>query len=274
MKPCILFRGSLAEEGELQVAQKYFDVYENRTAIPHHSTVIGRYSVLPYYQELEKDLLHNKCNLVNSYGQYNYIADMRNWYYDLKECTPKTWFYPSDIPMDQCGSFVLKGATNSRKQLWKTHMFAETRQNVMDVYCKLLDDSLLQHQGIYTRQYVELMNYGNDCVTGMPISKEFRCFFYRSTLLSKAFYWTQHVDDINPSCGPDPEQVPDIFLRAIAEIVSPNTTFWVVDVAQTKEGKWIVIELNDGQQSGLSCNDADTLYSNLRKAYNMYALLR
>jgi hypothetical protein len=272
MKPCILFRGSLAEEGELEVAKKYFDVYENRCAIPPGSKVIGRYSVLPYYQELEKDLAINGSKLINSYSQYNYIADMQNWYQDLDIVTPKTWFRPEDIPMDEPGAFVLKGATNSRKQLWKTHMFAVSREHVMDVYGKLLDDSLPQHQGIYVRQYVELMNYGHDCVTGMPISKEFRCFFYRSTLLCKEFYWSQHVADIDPK--PDVNEIPEEFLRSVSKIVCPNTNFWVVDVAQTKTGRWIVIELNDGQMAGLSCNSPDILYRNLSVAYNRYAILR
>jgi len=39
----------------------------------------------------------------------------------------------------------------------------------------------------------------------------------------------------------------------------------VVDVARTESGEWIVIELNDGQQSGLSDNDPDQLYSNMKK---------
>ena len=34
-------------------------------------------------------------------------------------------------------------------------------------------------------------------------------------------------------------------------------------MAQTAEGNWNVIELNEGQQSGLSENDPDLLYKNL-----------
>ena len=45
-----------------------------------------------------------------------------------------------------------------------------------------------------------------------------------------------------------------------------QTNFFVMDIARTAEGKWIIIELNDGQQSGLSNVDPEELYSNLAKA--------
>lgn len=46
-------------------------------------------------------------------------------------------------------------------------------------------------------------------------------------------------------------------------IVSQNTNFYVVDIAETKFGEWIVIELNDGQMSGLSDIDAAWFYNAL-----------
>lgn len=38
----------------------------------------------------------------------------------------------------------------------------------------------------------------------------------------------------------------------------------MIDVAQTESGDWIVIELNDGQMSGLSENNPEILYKNLK----------
>lgn len=52
----------------------------------------------------------------------------------------------------------------------------------------------------------------------------------------------------------------------IAQIASQRTNFFVLDLAKTKAGKWILIEMNDGQMSGLSENNADELYANLAKA--------
>jgi len=39
--------------------------------------------------------------------------------------------------------------------------------------------------------------------------------------------------------------------------------YFVVDVAETDSGDWILIELNDGTMSGISENNPDVLYCNL-----------
>lgn len=54
------------------------------------------------------------------------------------------------------------------------------------------------------------------------------------------------------------------FCKKVIDIIKPNINFFVMDIAQKQNGEWIVIELNDGSWSGLSCNDPNKLYENLR----------
>ena len=57
--------------------------------LEQRTTIIGRYSVLPFYKELEIDVLNvNNCELINSYEQFKYCADLQNWYQDLSDLTP------------------------------------------------------------------------------------------------------------------------------------------------------------------------------------------
>lgn len=125
MKPVILFRKYREVEEEFNIASKYITCYESRVDIQPNDLVIGRYSVLPYYQELERDVEKLGAKLINSYKQHRYVADINNWYGDLIDFTPKTWMRPADVPHNEKGSFVLKGETNSKKFLWHTHMFAK-----------------------------------------------------------------------------------------------------------------------------------------------------
>jgi hypothetical protein len=60
--------------------------------------------------------------------------------------------------------------------------------------------------------------------------------------------------------------VPQAFLAEVNERIKLHANFYVVDVAQTEKGDWIVIELNDGQQSGLSDNSPVALYRWLLEA--------
>jgi hypothetical protein len=60
------------------------------------------------------------------------------------------------------------------------------------------------------------------------------------------------------------EQVPSSFIQKVIDKVGSNSNAFVIDVGETKEGEWIVIELNAFEQSGLSENNPDILYSNLK----------
>ncbi len=257
----LLFRNTLAEENELQIAKKYFDIKQYRSEITPGALIIGRYSVLPYYNELEKDILKLGGKLINSYEDHLYIADIKNWYPDYRDITPMTWFDPSEaIRSDFNGSFVLKGNVNSRKQLFNTHMFAANKSNIMKVYCKLLDDTLIQYQGICVREFVNLINYGKDQVTGCPISKEFRLFILDGKVLSKGYYWSNFVEEAE---NPDPNEIPEDFIQDA--IKRCPVRFFAIDLAQKTNGDWMVVELGDAQMAGPSCNDLDSLYKNLKE---------
>ena len=146
-------------------------------------------------------------------------------------------------------------------------MFAKTRADVVPVMCRLLDDTFIGQQSIYVREYEPLQNLGMG-VAGLPITNEWRFFILDGEILAEGFYWSEHVDyifeehDIN---------VGDLFLGAetfvrdeIIPIVKDNIRFWVVDIGRHQDGRWRVIELNDGQMSGLSCVDPDELYKNMK----------
>ena len=264
MKPTILFRASLAEEDELASATKHMIVTEQRSRIPRNSLVIGRYSVLPYYRELEQDLKVYGSRLINSHSEYEFISNISNWYPVLKDVTPQTWFTLHEIPEDHPGSFVQKGDMNSRKQLWKTHMFAKTRSDIMTVYGRLLDDSLLQHQKIAIREFVDLQSDGVNII-GMPIAKEFRLFILDGKIMSSGYYWSVHEDEVNMNT--DPAQIPSEFIDEIISRIGDQCRFWALDVGQKTNGEWIVIEMGDAQMNGLSANDPDVLYSNIAKHF-------
>ena len=260
----ILFRGSLAEDTELFIAKQYFrnKIYSNRTAIPSNSIVIGRYSVLPFYQELEDDLKLHGSRLINSYSQHRFVADISNWYPNLREYTPRTWLslqeWIEDPVKDSIENFVLKGYINSRKQLWNTHMFAISK-DVTTVWNRLMDDSMISEQGVCIREYIPLLSIKGDF---SEVKEEYRFFILNNKVIASGFYWSNHADEI--AFSPiSPESVPDIWLSDIKEIVSANCNFYTIDVGFTKSGEPILIELNDGQMAGLSCCDTDTFYKEL-----------
>jgi hypothetical protein len=83
-------------------------------------------------------------------------------------------------------------------------------------------------------------------------------------VLASGFYWSGYQDDIEQEM--DPGAVPEDFLRAVICRVEEHIRFWVLDVARTEAGDWIVVELNDAQMSGLSAIEPEALYKALRAA--------
>jgi len=267
-------RASLAEEKELLIAKKYFDVYENRCSIPENSLVIPRFSYLPFPKEFEEDMKYKNCDVINTYRQHRYIADLSNWYQDLEDITPKTWFRFEDVPK-HCGPVVLKGETNSKKYFWHTHMYAENWDAANKVFSNLMMDSLIGAQNIYIREYVPLKTFDYD-VTGIPITEEYRFFILDGKVVTSGFYWSSHCELLeNKELNINPDNVPKEFIRDIIDRVGKNSRFFVVDVARAQTpynplynqhglGEWIVVELNDGMMSGISENDPNVLYSNMK----------
>ena len=268
MKPVILFRKDFNFDKELEIASQYFQVYTSRTAIPKNSLVIGRYSCLPYYHELVEDLKNTDSRLINGLYEHQYIANF-DYYYDVQPFTFPTWFQLSDIPFSKRDKpFVLKGRTNSKKFQWNTHMFAENFQKAVHLSGELLNDPFIGPQGLIFREYVPLETFEIG-VNDIPMTNEWRLFFYKNTLITHAYYWgilddLQIIDKIEPDFINN--GIP--FAQQVAKEVSEFTNFFVLDIAKTKEGKWILVEVNDGQQSGLNgMINPEKLYSNLSKCF-------
>lgn len=259
MTPTVLFRQTDdLDFTEQDAIARHFPLYLSRAQIPRESLVIPRYCALPFGNELELDVTTLGSRLINSFRQHCYVAELRNWYADFEGLTPQTWFRLHEANRGYDGPYVLKGSTNSKKFSWRTHMFAQTFRDAGDVYGRLQEDGLISTQEIVVRKYVPLRNHGL-MPTGLPISHEFRCFFFKDQLISKAFYWAH--EDVDAE-----DNVPKSFLEDVAKRAAPNVNFWVADVAQTEQGDWLVVELNDACMSGLSRNDPDVLFGNLKNA--------
>ena len=257
----ILYRGADFEQEELSEAHQFFECTNRRPDIQEADLVIGRYSLLPFYAEQAKDVEYVGGKLINNYQQHRYIADLQNWVMDLRELTPRTWRSLEDLP--EKGPFVLKGETNSRKSNWLRDMYAPDKKAAIEIYSRLMDDSLIGHQKIYIRRYEPMVTY-LEGVNGMPITKEFRFFVAYKQILCGGYYWQNYIDHL-PEI-PNPNEVPIEFLQDVVERVGDQSNFYTIDVGISISEKPFVMELNEGQMAGLSGCNPFTLYKNLDKA--------
>jgi len=226
----ILYRKSIMEAAELDAAEHHFDCVDSVLDIPEGAIVVARYSVLPFYKEVERDILKRKAHLLNTHSQHLFVADLGNYTELLDELTPRTYLL-EDTP-ENGGPFVVKGETNSKRNLWKTHMFATNKREAVQVACRLMEDSLIGQQRIYVRDFISLDTFGVG-LDGVPISREFRFFVLDGKVLCGAYYWANHVDFLKEQdvAIPQASEVPQEFLSRVTSTIGDSVRFYVVDVA-------------------------------------------
>lgn len=256
-KPVLLMQKELTSNLEIIALNNLNINYSFSRIGLENSLIIPRYGLLPFYKEMERDANKLGSSLINSFEMHNYIANF-DYYQDICDFTPKTYFALNEI-YNKSGPFILKGATNSKKDLWNSQMYASNYAEAQSIYFKLLEDKMIQSQNIIFRQYIplEILEYG---INGLPFANEWRFFFYKKQLLSYGYYWSIAekkglIDDNGIT-----------FAQKIADIISDKINFFVIDIAKTQQGDWIVIEANDGCMSGLSDNNPEQMYLNLIKS--------
>ena len=86
----MLFRPPDCDDAEQAASSVYFPTFRERTRIQKDDLVVGRYSVLPFFADLQADCDYVGAALINNLKQHRYVADMRNWCEDLADLTPQT----------------------------------------------------------------------------------------------------------------------------------------------------------------------------------------
>ena len=264
--PQVYFRYDHTTRDEFEVCSQFFPTVLYRTDLAKSDEpVICRYSALPFIVELEQDLKNMGLRPINSSNEHSYIAGM-GWMYDIDHLTFPTWYELAHVPKFAY-PLVIKGKTNSRKFEWSTKMFAEDLQKAIDISSELMQDPIIGPQGLVFRQYVPLKTFEIG-INGMPMTNEWRCFFYKDKLVDYGFYWSS-IDDLSV-INEDHFVWSGLNLaKEAAGIISEFATFFVIDVAEGVDGKWWVVEVNDGQMSGLSTIPMERFYSNLKQALSM-----
>jgi len=258
MHPVLLFRKPYASKYELLHAEKYFRVEESRIRC-QNSLVIGRYCVLPFYEELERDLGLIGSRLVNSFAEHHWISSFA-YYQEMRGHTPATWDDENIHTCTHPGPFVVKGKMSSKKHNWNTHMFAQSKQAALALAEQLKMDVEIREQGVVYRQYVPLRTLEIG-VNGLRHTNEWRFFCYKEHILSYGYYWSL------ANCLDRAELKPAglKLVEKLAAIAGRFATFFTLDIAETEAGDWILIEINDGQMAVPSENDLDELYGRLKE---------
>jgi hypothetical protein len=158
---------------------------------------------------------------------------------------------------------IVKDYVKSRKHEWKDACFipnADEAERVIRNFLERQGDDL--NTGLVFREYVKLFPLGSHPQSGMPMSLEYRIFVKDGEpVMAPMEYWPEakypDLTRIDP-----PLEIPSETLKFVP------STFYAMDVAMTEDGRWLIMEIGDGQVSGLpNPSQARSFYQALRKAY-------
>lgn len=222
------------------------------------------------YQSLYDELLKKNIRLINSPTEYKHCHYLPESYNAIQEHTPKTvWIKKEELQnLDKLHelvnvfenkSVVVKDYVKSCKHQWQDACFVpdvsdlENFNRVIHNLIRLRGDDF--EGGIIIREFINLEFLIEHPKSKMPLAKEFRLFFLNKQLLQKLYYWDEGIykNEI-----PMDNELKD--LLNIVPIIHSN--FFTMDIAKTNDGIWKIIELGDGQVSGLPYN------TDLKKFYN------
>ncbi|MGI4792159.1 MAG: ATP-grasp domain-containing protein [Janthinobacterium lividum] len=207
------------------------------------------------YEALFDALADRRVTLVNTPEQYEHCHYLPRWYKTLAGHTPRSvWAQAGDTSLPRLmvlikefsdHPVIVKDFVKSRKHEWLDACFipsaadAEAVAQVTGKFLELQGDEL--SGGLVLREFVEFELLGSHAKSGMPLTWEFRLFFLDGQPVQVSKYWDQ---------GNYAGETPPLehFTRLAANVES---RFFTMDVAKTKHGEWLVVELGDAQVSEL-----------------------
>ncbi len=227
--------------------ERYFD-YRRSWRPEQLISATARVGAILDYPRFYRCEWERGITLIHTPDEHLRASDFTAWYPIIQDLTPKSLCSaapptPDQIEAELGWPVFIKGARQTSRHRRDLSIItnADDFQRAMEIF---REDPILHWQKIIVRQYVELRPVEDPFPNRIPTSYEYRTFWWHGHLVGFGRYWWQGARyDITR------EEKADALLVAKRAARRINVPFLVVDIAQRRDGAWIVIECNDGQES-------------------------
>lgn len=216
---------------------------------PNVARTFLRLGAVEDYSKSYGDLLAIGIEPINSPNEHALASELPLWYPLLPDLSPRSVWFDSLPTASEIGDAVgfpafIKGArqTNRHDSSMSIARNAHEFESIRNRWNK---DPILGWQALVAREFVELRRVQGQAGKKVRPSFEFRTFWLNGNLVGAGRYWEGFAE--YEWSQVEREEALAVGKETARRIKVP---FLVVDLAQTAEGEWIVIECNDGQESG------------------------
>lgn len=221
-------------------------------------TAIARMGAATDYEARYAFLREMGIRLVHAPALYQRTSMLPAWYPRIEDLTPRSRWYATPPTADEVGAALgwpvfVKGArqTSRHRRALCVARDADAFEAIMAAW---EDDEILWWQEIVCRAWVDLRLVAEPSADTLPVAFEFRSFWYRGELVGIGPYWITHPYGLTEIERAEALRVGGEAARRIGAM------FVVIDLAQRADGRWIVIECNDGQDAGYAGIDRVALW--------------
>ena len=202
------------------------------------------------YAGIEADLEELGMKLLVHEEEHLRCCTIENWYPLLKERTPFTKVYDElpdgqEILKDFSFPIFIKGNRQTNR-----HRRSQCIIENLEQYNALRDewkyDSILSWQKVAVREYVPLLEIDSESYPDqVPASYEFRFFYFEGKCMAYGPYWY-----LGKKYSLSESELTEVLKLTDWAAEQLGAIFPAIDVAKTASGEWIIIEVNDAQESG------------------------
>lgn len=226
-----------------------FFPFERAWEVPVGATVVARVGALQDYAARFEQLQEHGISLIHTPEQHYRASRLPHWYPLIEHLTPRSRWYdepptPEEVERHFAWPVFVKGERQTDRHTRKLSI-ASNKSEFAEIVRAYSEIPLLKWQRITVREFVSLRPVEDVDPERVPSSFEFRTFWWRGELVGLGSYWFQ-----GKTYSLKDHERTECLAIAKEAAIRVDVPFLVVDVALTAEGRWIVIECNDGQESG------------------------
>ncbi len=205
------------------------------------------------YRSFYEKLQDKGIILINTPEEYERYHMLPGWYNDFADDTVKSvWEDRGTVESAMLmtrgleGSYVVKDYVKSRKHEWYDACFInniadkENAERIIRNFIERQGTDLVG--GVVLRKLESLKPIGFHEKSEMPISEEYRIFIFAGRIMIIDDYWRED----NGVCLTDEEI---LWIKSLVKKLKSG--FVTIDIARRTDGSLVIMELGDGQVSGL-----------------------
>ena len=216
---------------------------------PEKLAAVARIGAVDDYSDFFARSECDGLELVHTPEEHIRCTTLSEWYPLIRSLTPRSKWYErpptfSEMEADFGLPVFVKGARQTSKHQAAASII-RSREDYETALQIFKSDPILHWQDFVCRELLPLRSVSGGAEGKIPASYEFRTFWWRGELVGAGRYWFE-ADDYDWTLL-EREEGLAVAKQAVEAL---ECVFVVIDLAQTVDGRWIVIECNSGMESG------------------------